>query len=157
MAGWFRVFMLQEDGPEPSSFMESLQLILPEVTGKFRADEDGWFQLILSHSSFGELSIDHFLSSEKGVRAEINTWAAWLESKQRLDLMERIIQVKQILSFEVTPELEENGTDPSLFKKLSLTLASISQGFVHIDGIGFIEADGSLLIEDENPSEIGLK
>lgn len=157
MAGWFRVFMLQEVGPEPSSIMEQLQMFLPQIQGKFRADEDGWFQLVLSHASLGELILDHFLSSEKGVRAELNTWAAWFESKQRLDLMERIIQVKQILSFEVTPELEENVTDPSLFKKLSMVLAALGQGFIHIDGIGFIEADGSLLIEDENPAEIGLK
>ncbi|NBR06211.1 MAG: hypothetical protein EBT92_10610 [Planctomycetes bacterium] len=150
MAGWFRVFLLQEDGPKPSGIMERLQALMPEVNGKFRTDEDGWFQLILSHSVIGELILDHFMASEKGVRSEINTWAAWLESKQQFDLMERIIQVKQILSFEVTPEMEENVPDALVFRRISLALAELAQGFVHIDGIGFLESDGRLLIEDED-------
>ena len=109
MAGWFRVFLLQEDGPEPFRIMECLQSLIPEVKGKFRTDEDGWFQLILSHSSVGELILDHFLTSEKGVRAEINTWAA------------------------------------------------LAEGFVHMDGVGFLEPDGTILIEDEDAIRADLK
>jgi hypothetical protein len=157
MAGWFRVFLLQEDGPKPSGIMECLQSLIPEVKGKFRTDEDGWFQLILDHSSIGELIIDHFLTSEKGVRSEINTWAAWLESKQQFDLMERIIQVKQILSFEVTPEMEDNVSDSLVYKRLALALAALAEGVVHIDAIGFLEPDGTVLIEDEDAIRADLK
>ena len=157
MAGWFRVFLLQEDGPKPSGIMECLQSLIPEVKGKFRTDEDGWFQLILDHPSIGELTIDHFLTSEKGVRAEINTWAAWLESKQRFDLMERIIQVKQILSFEVTPEMEDNVSDSLVYKNLALALAALAEGVVHMDAVGFLEPDGTLLIEDEDAIRADLK
>lgn len=157
MAGWFRVFLLQEDGPKPSGIMECLQSLIPEVKGKFRTDEDGWFQLIIDHSSIGELTIDHFLTSEKGVRSEINTWAAWLESKQRFDLMERIIQVKQILSFEVTPEMEDNVSDSLVYKRLALALAALAEGVVHIDAVGFLEPDGTLLIEDEDAIRADLK
>ena len=157
MAGWFRVFLLQEDGPKPSGIMECLQSLIPEVKGKFRTDEDGWFQLILDHPSIGELTIDHFLTSEKGVRAEINTWAAWLESKQRFDLMERIIQVKQILSFEVTPEMEDNVSDALVYKHLALALAALAEGVVHMDAVGFLESDGTLLIEDEDAIRADLK
>jgi hypothetical protein len=157
MAGWFRVFLLQEDGPKPSEIMECLQGLIPEVNGKFRTDEDGWFQLILSHSAVGELILDHFLTSEKGVRSEINTWAAWLESNRQFDLMERIIQVKQILSFEVTPEMEDNSTDTLVFKRIALGLAALAQGFVHMDGVGFLESDGTLLIEDEDAIRADLK
>ena len=157
MAGWFRVFLLQEEGPEPFRIMECLQSLVPEVKGKFRTDEDGWFQLILDHSSIGELTIDHFLTSEKGVRAEINTWAAWLESKQQFDLMERIIQVKQILSFEVTPEMDDNVSDALVYKRLALALAALAEGFVHMDGVGFLEPDGTVLIEDEDAIRADLK
>ena len=157
MAGWFRVFLLQEDGPKPSGIMECLQSLIPEVKGKFRTDEDGWFQLIIDHSSIGELIIDHFLTSEKGVRSEINTWAAWLESKQQFDLMERIIQVKQILSFEVTPEMDDNVSDSLVYKRLALALAALAQGFVHMDGVGFLEPDGTILIEDEDAIRADLK
>lgn len=157
MAGWFRVFLLHEDGPKPSGIMECLQSLIPEVKGKFRTDEDGWFQLIIDHSSIGELTIDHFLTSEKGVRSEINTWAAWLESKQRFDLMERIIQVKQILSFEVTPEMEDNVSDSLVYKRLALALAALAEGVVHIDAVGFLEPDGTLLIEDEDAIRADLK
>ena len=157
MAGWFRVFLLQEDGPKPSGIMECLQSLIPEVKGKFRTDEDGWFQLILDHPSIGELTIDHFLTSEKGVRSKINTWAAWLESKQQFDLMERIIQVKQILSFEVTPEMEDNVSDSLVYKRLALALAALAEGIVHIDAVGFLEPDGTLLIEDEDAIRADLK
>lgn len=157
MAGWFRVFLLQEDGPKPSEIMGCLQDFLPEANGKFRTDEDGWFQLILTHPSVGELVMDHFLTLEKGIRSEINTWAAWLESKQQFDLMERIIQVKQILSFEVTPEMEDNALDTLVFKRIALNLAALAQGFVHIDGCGFLEPDGTLLIEDEDAIRADLK
>ena len=157
MAGWFRVFLLQEDGPKPYGIMECLQSLIPEVKGKFRTDEDGWFQLILDHPSIGELTIDHFLTSEKGVRSEINTWAAWLESKQQFDLMERIIQVKQILSFEVTPEMDDNVSDALVYKRLALALAALAEGFVHMDGVGFLEPDGTVLIEDEDAIRADLK
>ncbi|MEY4614462.1 MAG: hypothetical protein RL179_2435 [Planctomycetota bacterium] len=157
MAGWFRIFLSQEEGPEPSAIMECLQGLIPGVRGNFRVDPDGWFQLILTHPSIGELVVDHFLASEKGVRSEINTWAAWLESKQFLDLMERIIQVRQVLSFEVTPELEENATDPGIFKRIALDLSRLGKGFAHLDGAGFLEHDGTLLIEDEDSVRVDLK
>jgi len=157
MAGWFRVFLLQEDGPKPSEIMECLQDLLPEVNGRFRTDEEGWFQLILTHPSVGELVLDHFMTLEKGVRSEINTWAAWLESNKKFDLMERIIQVKQILTFEVTPEMEDNVLDTLVFKHIAFKLAALARGFVHIDGIGFLEPDGTLLIEDEDAIRADLK
>ena len=71
--------------------------------------------------------------------------------------MERIIQVKQIFSFEVTPEMEDNASDTLVFKRIALGLAALAQGFVHIDAMGFLEPDGTLLIEDEDAIRADLK
>jgi hypothetical protein len=71
--------------------------------------------------------------------------------------MERIIQVKQILSFEVTPEMEDNVSELLVYKRLALALAALAQGFVHVDGVGFLEPDGTLLIEDEDAIRADLK
>lgn len=149
MAGWFRIFNPSLADWEPEKVMEGLQPLFPGIQGKFRTDDDGWFQLVLSHESLGELPIDRFLSTEKGVRAQLNTWAGWLETKDRHDLMEKIIQVGQIISFELPDDLESDSPEFANYRKLARFCASICHGFFHADGVGFVDEYDRLLIEDE--------
>lgn len=149
MAGWFRIFNPSLADWEPEKVMEGLQLVFPGIQGKFRADEDGWFQLILTHEIFGDLPMDRFLSSEKGVRTQLNTWAGWLETKNRHDLMEKIIQIGQIISFELPDDLDSDSAEFTHFRKLARALASMCHGFFHADGVGFVDEGDKLLIEDE--------
>lgn len=149
MACWFRIFSPQEQGLEPSRLMDCLDGVFPGIHGKFRADEEGWFQVVLTHELLGELPVDRFLSTEKGVRAQLNTWAAWFETKDRPDLMERMIQVKEILAFELPPEVEPGSEESMPFRALTLAVAQLVAGICHVDGVGFLDTQDQLIIADE--------
>ena len=53
--------------------------------------------------------------------------------------------------------MEDNASDTLVFKRIALGLAALAQGFVHIDAMGFLEPDGTLLIEDEDAIRADLK
>src|SRR4051794_5583725 len=97
----------------------------------------------------GPLLLERFTSEEEGIRAELNSWAAHLEtcdhSPHHVRLMERAIQTKQLF----TLESPSDAPDPACVD-LCRRLATETAGFYQIDGVGFFDADGTLLVEDRS-------
>ena len=96
MSQWFRVFGVSEIQPEPAAILEHLRGLGVEADGHFRGDDQGWFAADIGLVQ-GEapLQLERFLSTEEGIRAELNTWAAWLEtcdySPNSQKLMEHVV------------------------------------------------------------------
>ncbi len=86
-----------------------------------------------------------YLSTEEGIRAELNTWAAWVEStgdgpiQQRL--MQHLISTRQIFVLHDAP--------PELAIPVCQHLARVTEGVYQVDGQGFFDADGRLLVAEE--------
>jgi hypothetical protein len=65
------------------------------VSGDFAADASGWYRadLVVDGLTF---QLERYVADEPGIRAEPNSWAAWLETRanasEHLPLMERMIQ-----------------------------------------------------------------
>ena len=94
------------------------------------------------------LTLECFRADEEGIRAELNSWAAFLETcdgPHHIPLMERTIQTKQLFTLH-------DPTDEAPFACITLCrhLASITAGFYQIDDIGFFDAAGTLLVEELN-------
>jgi hypothetical protein len=53
--------------------------------------------------------------------------------------------------------MEDNVFESLIYKRLALALAALAEGFVHMDGVGFSEPDGTILIEDEDAIRADLK
>ncbi|MSR31007.1 MAG: hypothetical protein EXR99_05815 [Gemmataceae bacterium] len=153
MAGWFRIFTSLENGPEPAALMESLQKLFHGIHGNFRTDEEGWFQVILAHPKLGTLAIDRYLTSETGVRGQLNAFAGFLETKGQFALMEQLIASKQVLSLEFPTEDETEPLPLDAIRNMAMALASLTGGFAQVDGIGFLDAQGVVLVPDEEPGE----
>jgi hypothetical protein len=138
MTGWFRVFGRSPVEPQPAALLEHLQ-----ATGKFRGDDLGWFHADLVTED-GPIELDRFLASEDGIRAELRTWAAWLETREghpnHGPLMERMIATQQVFTLHGPAEACE---------ACCRYLAGVTDGVYQVDGRGIVAADGTLLLEEE--------
>jgi hypothetical protein len=150
MGQWYRIFGRSEATPDPAAFLEELRRLAP-VTGTVDAEGGDWFRVELSLHGGGALDLERFLADEEGIRAELNSWAAYLEASDTphsLALMERVIQSRQL----VTLRRPADHADEALVERLCVAtcrwLAAATDGFYQADDQGFFEADGTLLVRE---------
>src|SRR5262252_5691219 len=101
MSRWYRVFAAADEQPEPAQLLERLRALGVTAPAQLRGDDDGWTALEVSLAEgTAPLLLECFLVSETGIRAELNNWAAWLETcddnPNHTTLMERVIQARQL-------------------------------------------------------------
>jgi hypothetical protein len=152
---WFRVFGTSEMQPEPEALLAYLRDRQVEVTGQFRADDQGWFRAEIHDGASGScVQIDCFLVSEEGIRPEMNNWAAWLETRESnpnsAQLMQQVISAKRLYAMQVSPETDEKGAAGLLSVLLCRFLAGATAGVYQVDDEGFYSANGVLLVSEED-------
>ena len=155
MKVWFRVFAATDAQVEPAALLEQGSKLGKEITGKFRGDDQGWFEAQLAFAAAEPfvpfLEICHFLHDEDGIRQELNTWAAWLETKEEHSeharLMQQIIGTRQLFIGR-SASAAGSGAVLRVCWKLQQYLARETQGIYQVDGRGFFAADGTLLIPE---------
>jgi hypothetical protein len=153
MSLWLRVFGTNEMQPEPAALLGQVRDLCAEATGHFRGDDLGWFAAEFVFAA-GEtpLHLERFLTTEDGIRAELNTWAAWLEtcdySPNHQRLMEHMVATKQL--FTVRRPIDH--ANEILVEKLCIGicqfLARTTDGIYQADDQGFFAADGTLLLQE---------
>ena len=148
---WLRVFGMNDVQPEPAALLEHLTGLGVNVSGNFRADDQGWFQADLQKDGKPFLQLDRYLAREEGIRAELNSWAAWLETAETNPhhgwLMERIINTRQL--FTLYPRNGGTSSETGrIATQLCRYLAGCTDGVFQVDGVGFSAADGRLLIPE---------
>jgi hypothetical protein len=146
---WHRIFAASDAEPAPAAILERLN-DLAVVAGRFHGDERGWFRAELVVAETTHLELERFLVAEEGVRAELNSWAAHLETcggPETMRLMERLIQSRQLFTLN-RPEAGSPLLD-DLCISLCRFLAQSADGVYQIDGRGFFAADGASLMRDE--------
>jgi len=145
---WYRIFCASETTPAPAATLQRLNDLAP-VAGHFHGDEEGWFraELVVAETT---LMLERFLSREEGVRAELNIWAAHLETcgdgPEHVRLMERMIQTRQLFTLERS---DQASSLDNICVALCRWLAETTDGVYQIDGQGFFAADGAQLVRDE--------
>ena len=96
------------------------------------------------------LALECFSADEDGIRAELDSWAAFLETgdgPHAVPLMERAIQTRILFTLHDPTEDEFERDCVALCRQI----AHVTAGFYQIDDIGFFDADGTLLVnESEN-------
>jgi hypothetical protein len=152
MTQWYRVFGSNQVQPAPAALLELVRGLGVPVTGAFRGDDLGWFraELVVGDDATA-LPVERFLSSEEGIRAELNTWAAWLESAgsgpEHIRLMQQLISTTQVFTLgPIAPE-DEPALGP-VCATLSRFLARETAGIYQADGQGFLAEDGRLLVPE---------
>jgi hypothetical protein len=136
---WYRVFGSKADVPDLSKLRAVYRLA---------ADEHGWYQVHFP-LLWGEIELNRWLPKKDRIRTELNTWAAWVEAhgEGKLDwLMQRIIATEQLFVWSIDP----TAVDGAAFSELLCRfLCEATDGVYQIDGVGFIAADGNLLVAEE--------
>lgn len=149
---WYRVFGRSEVEPRPDVVLDWLRTIEPGARVQFHADDEGWFAADLDVP--GEdttLRLERFLSTEEGIRAELNTWAAWLETKENnpyaVSLMQHMISTKQIFTLQTDPTAGDRTVE--ICNELCRHLARLTDGVYQADAQGFLDAQGLLLVPED--------
>jgi hypothetical protein len=144
IAVWYRVFGGNSEMPPPATILEHLTGQGASVSSEFAADASGWYRADLLVDGVS-LQLERYLAEEEGIRAELNSWAAWLETRETIPqaalLMERMIQTRQLFTLQSS---EESARDELLCR----FLAGITAGVYQIDERGFFAADGILLVPE---------
>ena len=141
---WYRVFGSGSAIPAPAAILDFLADSGASVSGDFATDVSGWYRadLILDGVAF---QLERYVAEEEGIRAELNSWAAWLETREdapeHVRLMECMIQTKQLFTLRDSEESTQAG-------RLCRFLAVITSGVYQIDESGFFAADGVLLVPE---------
>lgn len=154
MSQWFRVFGLGAAAVEPAALLEHLHGQGFPVAGRFRGDDRGWFRAELTIADDAPpMIVERYFADEEGIRAELNTWAAWLEEQEgnphAPPLMERLIGTKQLFTLRQAEADEDDAANRDFVERLCLTccrfLAAATDGVYQADHGGFFAASGTLL------------
>lgn len=157
MTSWFRVFGTGDALIEPVAVVQHFGSLGVQARGKFRGDDLGWFEGEFIIDDAYTLLLERYLEDD-AIRPALNSWAAWLEeteeSRYHPWLMEHVIRTRQL--FCLHRPSEESGeplTGPTVEEVctgLCRILARETDGIYQVDGQGFFDADGLLLVgEDE--------
>jgi hypothetical protein len=150
---WHRVFGLSPSPVEPADLLRHLRdgLGLP-AEGHFRGDDAGWFACDLALPEASPVRLERFLTEEDGLRDELNTWAAWLETADYTvnsgPLMEKVIGTRQLFTLRRPVDHADEARLDRLCLGVCRYLAARTDGFYQVDGQGFFAADGQLLVQE---------
>lgn len=145
---WYRIFGNSREMPEPERILAFLDTHQVPISGEFASDESGWYRadFLVAGAS---LQLERYLADEPGIRAELNSWAAWLETREdapeHVRMMERMIQTSQLFTLECA---DTSARTDQVCVALCRFLAETTAGVCQIDGRGFFAADGTLLVAE---------
>jgi hypothetical protein len=145
---WYRVFGRTAEEPDREA-IRALCLRHPGTSVTFHEEEGTWLRAQFRVSE-QELELERFLVEEEGIGAELRSWAAYLETcghnPHHVSLMEHMIQTTQLFTLGCPEEAGEAVA--SLCVALSQHLATVTAGVYQVDGLGFFDAAGTLLVEE---------
>ncbi len=141
---WYRIFSSESTMPTP----EELRAFLAAGHGEFAADDGGWYRGDLKVDSIS-FEIERYVADEPGIRAELNGWAAWLETREgepeHTRLMERVIQTRQLFTLRAD---EDSSRAAEKCLALCRFIAEKTSGIYQIDGEGFYSVEGRSLVSE---------
>jgi hypothetical protein len=148
MEVWYRILGAGDMIPAPADIEASLASAGLACEISFSGDDSGWYRAVAALDGKTILELERWTYKEEGIRAELNSLAAFLEtcdeSGEVHSLMERAIQARQL--FTIRPAGDDPGIERAC-EELSRLLAAVTEGFYQVDGHGFFAADGALLVK----------
>ena len=152
MSRWSRVFGASSTPPEPSALLECVRGLGISAIGDFQADTQGWFLVELEPTGLPSIRVERFLAAEEGIRQELNSWAAWVESVEDRAihglLMHHIVSTTQLFTCEIPAVSAGPEQIDMVCAGVCQFLARQTGGVYQIDGQGFYSADGKLLVAE---------
>lgn len=152
MGLWYRIFGRRPAVVPPSAVLGHLHALGVSATGTFAPPGEDWAQAVLHVGDAAPLELERFLAAEEGIRAELNTWAAFLEtcadSPNSVPLMEHMIQTSQLFTLRHPLDAANEERAEQLCVGLAQFLADATDGVYQVDDEGFYTADGVLILPE---------
>jgi hypothetical protein len=152
MGLWYRIFGASDTMPEPAGIDACLGGAGVPARISWAADSQGWYRAEIAIGEGTPLVLERWVADEEGIRAELNTWAAYLEtcdySPHHQPLMERTIQTRQLFTLRRPIDHSNEVLIDRACVALSQYLAQFTEGFYQADNQGFFAADGTLLVQE---------
>jgi hypothetical protein len=150
---WYRVFGLSESEPAPAALAAHLHAAGIVVEPHFKGDDLGWTSGELRLPGAGTpVLLQRYLTSEDDIRADLNSYAAELEtcdySPNHGPLMQHAIQTKQLITLRRPIDAADEVTLEKLLEEACRWLAANTDGVYQIDGRGWFAASGELLLQE---------
>ena len=150
---WSRVFGQRAEEVPPAELLEHLAAF--GVAGHFRGDDLGWTtcSLVLPKMPESPVTLERYLTDADELRADLNSWAAGLESAveyapKAAALMEPVITTKQLFTIRRPIDHGDEVTLDRLVTTVCQFLARRTGGFYQTDGQGFFDAGGEMLVQE---------
>ena len=147
---WHRVFGANDLEISPEEICTELNSLNVQFRPKFRGDEQGWFAAQFDLEPQSSVQLERYLVREERMRSELNSWCAWLETlpetSKQARVLDALVATKQI--FTLYEECEADETPTAVCAKLSRWLTARLGGTYQIDGQGFFDSSGSLLVAE---------
>ncbi len=143
---WHRVFGSNQAAVELDAFLRQWQAWSID----YHRDDQGWFRAEIRLSETAPpLIVDRYLANEEGIRAELNTWAAWLElhAPDSEPWMQRMIATTQLITFQA------GGDSVDFAWALCQFLARETDGVYQVDSLGFYDAQGNVVVLEARENE----
>ena len=153
MGLWYRVFGANDAQPDPAALLEHLRGQGLNVVGQFRGDDQGWFAAALSFADGGTpVHLERYLAGEEGIRHDLNSWAAWLEtadySPNHGEFMRRVIATTQLFTLRRPVDHSNEILVEKVCVAVCQYLAQETAGMYQVDDEGFFAPDGTLLLKE---------
>jgi hypothetical protein len=146
---WYRVFARSAEPVQPAVVLADLIWDGVPVNGHFQADEHGWYRCeLIAAPAMGPIVVECFRVLEDGLRPELQSWAAYVEtidSPHSPEFMEAINAAAQVFTVQVFDPRAAN-----LVRTLCDNLAHAGDGVYQIDGEGFFWSNGKLAVAEES-------
>jgi hypothetical protein len=149
---WYRVFGASADEPSPAALAAALHARGLIVEPHFRGDDLGWTSGELRLPTGAPVLLARYLTGEDDLRADLNAHAAELEtmdySPNSGPLMERVIQTKQLITLRKPVDAANEVLVEQVLDEAVRFLAAATDGVYQIDGRGWFDATGELLVRE---------
>jgi hypothetical protein len=147
---WCRVFGALDAAPTQAGVAACLLAAGPAARIDWTASAEGWYRAEIIVEEGALFLLERWLAGEEGIRAELNAWAAYLEtcedSSHHVALMERAIQTRQLFTLRPPDDRAGDALVEQAYSAVCRHLAAVTEGFYQIDDRGFFAADGTLLV-----------
>lgn len=149
---WTRVFGSTAAEPDPAELLAALHAAGLPAKADFKGDDLGWTAAALAVGVGTPVYVERYLTEEDDIRRNLNSWAAWLEtatySPNAPPLMEKVIQAKQMITLRKPIDHADDLKLDEMCRVARLFLARATGGIVQVDGEGWYDAQGMLLVEE---------
>jgi len=148
---WYRVFGRRIAPVAPDEVLAYFDHQRLPCKTEFEPPQD-WRQATLVVADTIPLELERFPASEEGIRTELNTWAAFLEtcdySSNNVPLMEHMIQTTQLFNLRCAEDHDNPKLAQEVCVSLCQYLAQLTDGVYQVDEEGFYTPAGVLILPE---------